>query len=186
MVTICSILNNEEISETKSKLVSASTMKKWGRFRGNFYFKFVTALYAVLCAPDTDIMYKNDGTERNKENLYGHVLEFRLAQQKRDSFKKCVIDGKERDIGFFASYERNANVCRLIIYYNQSLGKSVDAIKECTEEAFYDINHYIQTWSTDPLKSQLIESFGAANLNFKPLNLRVTGFGHDRHVVKCI
>ena len=129
-------------------------------------------------------MYKNDGTERNKDSLFGHVLEYKIAESKIQSFKSCIIGGRERNIGYFSSYDRNESVSRLVINYNQSIGKSADCIKECTEEAFQDINHYIILWSQPDIQSKLVTAFGRANLNFIPLNHRVTGFGHDRAVVK--
>ena len=159
-------------------------MRRWGRLRANFYFKCLTALLAILVVPESETMYKNDGTERNNDNLYGHVLEYNISKEKRLQFEKCIIEGAERDISYFTSYERNDKVFRLIFSYNQSIGKSADSIKECTEEAFKDINHYIEIWASPDLKSQLIETFGEHNLNFSPLNNRVNGFGHDRHVVK--
>ena len=186
VVATWSILRNQSREKTLQQLASDSTMKRWGRYMANFYFKFLTALYAIITVPDTDIMYKNDGTDRNKDNLYGHVLEFKFAEERRQAFGKCEIDGEAVDITHFAAYDRSDKISRLVINYNESIGKSADSIKECTEEALNDINYYIQLWGSGHLKQQLIETFGEENLNFTPINERMTGFGHDRHIVKYL
>ena len=186
VIQIWSLLKNEDKTITTQQLISESTMKRWGRYRANFYFKMLAGLYIVLCVPERGIMYKNDGTERNKDNLYGHVVEFKPQKEKIESFEKCVIDGMQRDITYFASYERNGNVGRLVFNYNQSIGKSADCIMECTSSAFHDINHYVNLWGSGDLQRILTETFGARRLNFNPLNHRITSFGHDRHIVKFV
>ena len=186
VITIWSLLKNADTKTTTQQLISESTMKRWGRYRANFYFKMLAGLYIVLCVPERGIMYKNDGTERNKDNLYGHVVEFKPQKEKIESFEKCVIDGMQRDITYFASYERNGNVGRLVFNYNQSIGKSADCIMECTSSAFYDINHYVNLWGSGDLQRILIDTFGQQTLNFNPLNHRISSFGHDRHIVKLL
>ena len=186
VITIWSIMKGTSESEVKKQLLSSSSMIRWGRFRVNFFIKLVAAAYAIIALPSSGIMYKNDGTERNNNNLMGHVLEFKLGAPKESKFKKCIINGVERDIKYFSSYERNANVYRMIFSYNESIGKTAENLKICTDQAFEDVNHYIKLWESKHLKPYLVRAFGEENLNFSPLNLRITAFGHDRHSVKYI
>ena len=129
-------------------------------------------------------MYKNDGKERNEDSLFGHVLEYQMSLNKIQTFKSCIIEGWERDVEYFSSYDRNESVYRLILDYNQSMVKSADCIKDCTEEAFQEMNHYIETWLQTDLESKLVKAFGRANLASALLNNRVTGFGHNQVVVR--
>ena len=184
VITMLSILWNMNEEEIKRKVLSKASMVRWGRFRANWFIKANTALYFVLVCPESQVMYKNDGTERNQDNLFGHVLEFAVSQQKKEHFKKCIIDGKTVGIDHFSSYERNSNCSRLVFAYNQSVGKTADCLKQSTDEALDDFNDFIRLWQTPELKSVLEAEFGADNLNYTPINDRVNAFGHDRHSVK--
>ena len=48
------------------------------------------------------------------------------------------------------------------------------------------MREYIQMWEEDEYKQILYQEFGADNIIYDDLNQRITGFHHDRHIVKCI
>ena len=152
------ILRRESPTVIKSQLLSPSSLKRWGKFRGNFFFKLLSSLYIIMTCPSTNIMYKNDGTDRNKDNLYGHVLEYKLQESVKQSFKTCEIDEKLIDIGHFGKYERSDKVQRVVFNYNQSIGKNAESIYDCTVNAFDDINYYMNIWKQ--YEPQLISAFG--------------------------
>ena len=179
-----SILWNVPEAELKSKLLGRTAMINWGSYRANFFCKLCLALYVIMCCPSSAIMYKDDGTERNKDNLMGHVIEYKLDGSQSQAFKKCVIGGKEIDIGYFGAYERNKKVARLVFSYNQSVGKNADTLKICTNEAFNDLNTFISIWESTKYKQILTAELGEDNINFTPLNHRITAYGHDRAAVK--
>ena len=123
--------------------------------------------------------------DRCHTKLYKHPprndRQIKLQENVKVSFKKCMIDDELIDIGYFGKYERSDKVQRLVFNYNQSVGKNADSIYNCTVNAFDDINYYMDIWK--PYTAKLSSVFGIQNLDFSPINHRVTAFGHDRHVV---
>ena len=184
MAVIMSILWKTPVEAIMKKLIGDTTVRNWGTFRANWMCKLCLSLYVVVRCPPAQIMYKDDGTQRNNDNLLGHVVEFQMDKELKDKFKTCVINGETVDIDYFASYARNKNVSRLVFSYNQSVGKTADCLRSCTEESFEDFNNFIAIWSRNDNRAKLEAAFGAEQVDFTPLNLRVNAYGHDRHVVK--
>ena len=94
-----------------------------------------------------------------------------------------MIDGELR-IEYFVSYDRNKYVSRLILAYNQAIGKDAECAKMAIDEAFGDLGEFMDLWQGE-FKKELVNAFGAENLDFTPVNHRINGFHHDRHIVKC-
>ena len=129
-------------------------------------------------------MHEDDGTQQNTENLVGHVVEFEMSQEHRHKFKTCIIKGETVGIDHFAAYERNKNVSRLAFSYNQSVGKTADGMRACTEESFEDFNDFIKLWQREDNRQKLVAAFGEGAIDFTPLNLRVNAYGHDPHIIR--
>ena len=186
VVGIMSILWGVPEEDIKQKLMCSSTMIKWGQYRANYFSKLSLSLYIVLFCPKSHITFKNDGTERNKDNLMGHVIEFEISNAKKQAFKTCLLNGQMVGIDYFAAYERSKTVSRLVFSYNQSVGKTAECLKECTEQSLEDLDEFMKIWQSDDNVNILISEFGRSHLDFTSLKDRVTAFGHDRHKVKIL
>ena len=129
-------------------------------------------------------MCKDDGTQRNDDDLLGHVVEFEITKEHEAKFETCVIKGQTVGIAYFTAYDRNKNVSRLVFSYSQSVGKTADSLRACTEESFDDFNDFIKLWQREDNKEKLVKAFCEEQIKFTPLSLRVNAYGHDLHIVK--
>ena len=183
VVGILSIMWKVDEGEIRNKVLSSSTMIRWGKYRANYIGKLSLSLLMAVSLPTTDITFKNDGTERNKDNLMGHVLEFQFPESKKKTFKTLTWNNKSIGIEYFSSYERTKNVSRIVFSYNQSIGKTAESLKVCTDESMEDLDSFMNIWREDELQRVLISEFGEDNINLDTVRDRVTAFTHDRHTV---
>ena len=166
------------------KLIATMTISNWGTYKANWFCKTCLSVHVISSCPPNGIMYKDDGAQRNNDNLLGHVVEFEINKEHKAKFKTCVIKGQTVGIDHFAAYDRNENVSRLVFSYNQSVGKTADSLRACTEESFDDFNDFIKLWQQEDNKQILVKSFDEEQINFSPLNLRVNAYGAVLHIVK--
>ena len=71
--------------------MSKTWMIQWGRYGANYLGKLLISLLIIISLPANQIVYKQDGTQRNQNNLVGHGVEFKLNEDVISKFSRGLI-----------------------------------------------------------------------------------------------